>query len=120
MQDKLDEIFELRRRFIREIDGEEGVGPLDLSTKAVQRHLRDLSLNGVEEIFEGVRHFKNWKPHRKTEIASFDKDEFLEEWVDAFNFFLSVMVKSGVTAEEFYSAFRRKDEIIHERLRNGY
>lgn len=94
--------------------------PLDLSKKENQQHVRDMALRGVEEMFEALQHLKNWKPHRKTEITEFDREEFLEEIVDAFNYFLSILVLTGFDDCDLMNAYRRKDEIINERLRTGY
>ena len=67
-----------------------------------------------------LQHLKNWKPHRDTEVHEFDKDEFLEEVVDAFNYFMSVLVLTDVGADELYDAYCKKDQIIHNRLDEGY
>jgi dimeric dUTPase (all-alpha-NTP-PPase superfamily) len=40
--------------------------------------------------------------------------------VDAFNYFFSVLVLTGVTADELHEAYVEKDRIIHERLKSGY
>lgn len=100
--------------------GEYPAWPIDLSSKSDQQHVRDMALRGVEEMFEALQHLKNWKPHRDTEITEFDKDEFLEEVVDAFNYFLSVLVLTGVTPDELYDMYCRKDDVIHQRLNTGY
>ena len=100
--------------------GEYPAWPIDLSSKSDQQHVRDMALRGVEEMFEALQHLKNWKPHRDTEITEFDKDEFLEEVVDAFNYFLSVLVLTGVTPDELYDMYCRKDDVIHKRLNTGY
>ena len=71
-------------------------------------------------MFEALGHLKNWKPHRNTEIEEFDRDEFLEEIVDAFNYFLSILVLTGVTSEELFATYVKKDDIIHKRLQTGY
>ena len=63
--------------------------PLDISKKSSQVQLRETALKGVEEMFEALQHLKNWKPHRMTEVGEFNTDLFLEEVVDAFNYFLS-------------------------------
>ena len=94
--------------------------PLDISKKASQQIIRDLALKGVEEMFEALGHLKNWKPHRSTEQPEFDREEFLEEVVDAFNYFLSMLVLVGVTPDELYDSYCKKDTKIHDRLRNGY
>ena len=94
--------------------------PLDISEKSSQVLLRDTALKGVEEMFEALGHLKNWKPHRSTEITEFDRDEFLEEIVDAFNYFFSILVLTGVTSEELFNTYVKKDDIIHKRLQSGY
>ena len=94
--------------------------PIDVSNKQSQQHVRDMALRGVEEMFEALQHLKNWKPHRDTEIQEFKHEEFVEEIVDAFNYFFSVMVLMGIDAEEFFNAYVHKDEVIHRRLKTGY
>ena len=94
--------------------------PIDLTDKRDQQHIRDMALRGVEEMFEALQHLKNWKPHRDTEVHEFDREEFLEEVVDAFNYFLSVLVLMGVTSDELFEAYDKKDKIIHDRLTAGY
>ncbi len=124
MNDRLLEIFERRESFmnrLREsIPNSSPPWPVDLSLKENQQHVRDMALRGVEEMFEALQHLKNWKPHRQTEITEFDREEFLEEIVDAFNYFLSILVLTGFSADDLMSAYRKKDKIINERLRTGY
>ena len=123
-KDKLDEMFALRERFMTALrdrqPDEYPSWPIDLADKASQQHARDMALRGVEEMFEALQHLKNWKPHRVTEVKEFDRSEFVEEVVDAFNYFLSVLVMTGVTSEELYQTYCMKDNIIHNRLKTGY
>ena len=122
--DKLEKMFGLREEFmislIKKFPDENPSWPLDLSKKAEQQYCRDIALRGVEEMFEALQHLKNWKPHRETENEEFDRSEFLEEVVDAFNYFFSLIVLAGFNADDLYSAYLEKDRIIHERLKNGY
>ena len=122
--DRLSEIFSLRESFMRELRGvkpqEYPVWPVDLSQKSSQQHLRDMALRGVEEMFEALQHLKNWKPHRDTELPEFDREEFLEEVVDAFNYFFSVLVLMGIDADELYTSYLNKDNIIRDRLKSKY
>jgi NTP pyrophosphatase (non-canonical NTP hydrolase) len=122
--DKLEQIFEKRVNFMRSLKDkkpdEYPSWPIDLSNKASQQHLRDLALRGVEEMFEALQHLKNWKPHRDTELKEFDREEFLEEVVDAFNYFFSVLILVDVDAHELFTAYCKKDEKIHRRLGSGY
>lgn len=122
-EDRLRQIFEMRQQFMDALHDQadsERQYPLDLSEKDSQRHLRDVSLRGVEEVFEALGLLKNWKPHRKTEVPTFDRDKFLEEWIDAFNYFFTVLIMAGFTPDDVFDMYVKKDKIIHERLKNGY
>ena len=122
--DRLTEIFELRKTFMSLLEeskpGSYPSWPLDISTKESQQVLRDTALKGIEEMFEALQHLKNWKPHRDTDMPDFNREEFLEEVVDAFNYFLSVLVLVGVDQEDFFSSYIKKDTIIRDRLQSGY
>ena len=124
VEDKLDVMFSLRESFMNALKernpNEYPTWPIDLSDKASQQHARDMALRGVEEMFEALQHLKNWKPHRVTQITEFDRDEFVEEVVDAFNYFFSVLVLTGVTSEELFKMYKKKDMIIRDRLNTGY
>ena len=122
--DMLKEMFDLRQRFMIEMkEANSSIypeWPVDLTDKASQQVLRDTALKGVEEMFEALQHLKNWKPHKQTEVKEFNREEFLEEVVDAFNYFFSLLVLTGVDANELFDAYIKKDTIIHDRLRTGY
>jgi len=94
--------------------------PVDLSNKDAQSNIRDIALKGVEEMFEALQHLKNWKSHRETDMPDVNKDEFLEEVVDSFNYFFSLLILAGFNENDFFDAFNKKDEIIRNRLTNKY
>ena len=94
--------------------------PIDIGDKHSQQHVRDMALRGVEEMFEALQHLKNWKPHRQTELKDFSHEQFLEEVVDAFNYFLSVLVLIGIDSRDLFDAYEKKDKIINKRLDEGY
>ena len=123
-KDKLDQIFKLRNSFMlllqEKFPDSYPEWPVDLSTKKAQITCRETALKGVEEMFEALQHLKNWKPHRETDIPEINREEFLEEIVDAFNYFFSLMILIGVDVDEFYTAFNNKDEIIRRRIEKGY
>tara|TARA_Y100000310_G_C20667989_1_gene808676 strand:+ start:1841 stop:2215 length:375 start_codon:yes stop_codon:yes gene_type:complete len=124
MTDRLTELFEMRERFMHalraKIEEAHPAWPLDLGEKKSQQFCRDMAVRGVEEVFEAVQLLKNWKPHRQTEVPEFDREKFLEEMVDSFNYFFSLIILAGFTADEFYEMYHKKDKIIHERLKTGY
>jgi hypothetical protein len=122
--DRLVRMFKMRERFMKKIqDNYPGIypdWPVNLLDKKAQQALRDSALKGVEEMFEALQHLKNWKPHKKTLTTEFNRDEFLEETVDAFNYFFALLVMMGVSPDEFFTAYEKKDAIIHERLKTNY
>jgi len=123
-KDKLSELFDLRASFMNMLEdqkpGSYPPWPINVTKKESQQLLRDTALKGVEEMFEALQHLKNWKPHRDTDITDFNHDEFLEEVVDAFNYFISVLILVGVSEEDLYEAYCKKDKIIRDRLLRGY
>jgi hypothetical protein len=121
--DRLDEIFTLRKEFINQLKSTIPASmpdKIEPASKQGQQYLRDLALHGVEEMFEALQHLKNWKTHRQTEVDGFDRDAFLEEMVDAFNYFFALMINLDVDDEEFFEAFLKKHDIIIDRLKTGY
>ena len=123
--DSLKEMFDLRQKFMsRMLEIFPDVypkWPVNIHDKKSQQVLRDTALKGVEEMFEALQHLKNWKSHRQTDVGGgFDRDEFLEEMVDAYNYFFALMINLGVTEDEFFEAFLKKHDIIIDRLKTGY
>jgi len=123
---KLKDMFDLRKSFIQRIQIERpGSYPVpvpleNLSEKRSQQVCRDLALRGVEEMFEALQHLKNWKPHKITEDKEFNKEEFLEEIVDAFNYFMALLIVVDVDEEKLFKAYLKKDQKIRKRLDEGY
>jgi NTP pyrophosphatase (non-canonical NTP hydrolase) len=123
--DKLDQMFHMRKEFMAALSAHVTNAypqqPIDLSSKQSQQHFRDLALRGVEEIFEALQHLKNTKPHRVTDITEpVDVEAFKEEMVDAFNFFFTLLILMDVEAEDLFEVFKKKDQIIHDRIKNRY
>lgn len=122
--DRLADIFAMRLEFLNamklKIPAAQPDLPIDLSSKQGQQYCRDIALRGVEEMFEALQHLKNWKTHRQTDIPGFDREDFLEEVVDAFNYFFALLIAVDCDEDEFFDAFLKKDKIIHERLNNKY
>ena len=122
--DRLAEIFAMRLAFLNamklKIPAAQPDLPIDISNKTGQQYCRDIALRGVEEMFEALQHLKNWKTHRLTDIPEFDRADFLEEVVDAFNYFFALLIAVDCDEDKFFDAFLKKDKIIHERLENKY
>ena len=122
--DRLKKMLDMREHFMRELANARPAvlqkWPVDITSKEGQQVVRDTVLKGVEEMFEALAHLKNSKAHRLTEVKDFDQEAFLEEYVDAFNFFLAVPIMLGIDADKLFEAYKKKDDIIHERIKKGY
>ncbi len=122
--DKLDQMFELREEFMQllcqRFEGYYPEWPVDLSAKQSQTLVRDVTLRGVEEMFEALQELKNAKPHRQTDMPHLDREAFLEEIVDAMKYFFTTLKLVGVTPQELHEAYVKKHHKICRRLNDGY
>lgn len=123
--DRLSSIFKRREEFMHMLRAKFPNAypvewPVNLSNKDAQSNVRDIALKGVEEMFEALQHLKNWKDHRATEMPEIDRDEFLEEVVDSFNYFFSLLILAGFNENDFFQMFEKKDKIIRDRLKGNY
>lgn len=94
--------------------------PLDLTQKKNQVECKGLVFDSMGELFEVVQELKNSKKHRQTEVIELDREHLLEECVDSFKYFLELLIFIGVTPEQFFEAYCKKDVVINERLTARY
>lgn len=93
--------------------------PLDITTKPAQRLIKENIFNACEELFEASYTLKN-KAHRQTDVRVIDRAHYVEELGDALAFFLEVCIFSGITPEELYGEFCRKNALVIKRIQEGY
>lgn len=119
--DKLEKAFSLQREFMDLLVENDKLPeyPVDLTTKPGQRLIKETVWNMVEELAEASFTLKN-RMHKLSDDSQLDFPHYLEELGDAFAFFMEVCLLSGITAEQLYDEFRRKNQTVRERLRNGY
>lgn len=94
--------------------------PVDLSSKSGQKFIKGLMHECMDELHESLQHLKNSKDHRATEVAGFDRDEFVEELCDSLHYFMEIAIASGVEIEELFDAYIKKGKINEERIIKGY
>ena len=115
-------MFDLRKEFMEALKDKVPTSypdwPVDIRQRESQQALRETTLRGVEELFEALQHLKNWKTHRSDTNESFDRDAFLEEMVDALNYFFAVLIMLGISDEELFHSYRKKHNIIMDRVEN--
>jgi hypothetical protein len=120
--EQFEQMWEQQRQFMVLLKEKRGFVefPVDMHSKEGQQACREAGLSGVEEWFEALKHLKNWKKHRATEVKELDKDAFLEEMSDSMHYFLEVLLLAGVDADEFFDIYMRKGELNAKRINEGY
>lgn len=121
MSDKLDKAFVIQREFmdmLREYDRMPEY-PVDLTTKQGQRFIKECTFNCIAELMEATVVLKN-KMHKISDDTEFDAVHYREELGDAFAFFVEICLLSGISSDDLYSEYQQKNQIVRQRLQNGY
>lgn len=111
-QSEFMELLKLHRKFTD--------WPVDITTKAGQQACRDASLGGIEEWFEALKHLKNWKSHRVSDVNQVDRAAFLLEMCDSLHYFIEVLLLAGISEDELYDAYMKKGDINKQRIIGDY
>lgn len=121
MEDKLKDIFARQEEFMELLRQADKMPewPVDLTTKPGQRLIKETIFNLCEELFEASFTLKN-RMHRVTDAREIDYNHYREELGDALAYFIEVCIMSGISPEELYEEYCRKNAIVKERLQKGY
>lgn len=121
MADKLDEVFNRQTEFMQLLREHDRLPewPVDLQTKPGQRLIKEMIWNMTEEMAEASFTLKN-RVHKLSDDRTLDVDHYKEELGDAFAFFLEICILSGFTADDLFAEYRRKNEVVKQRLSGGY
>lgn len=111
--DKLEEVFRLQRELNERI----GVHLDDLSeekkTEWVLNYTRAMQQE-MSELIDSVP-WKWWAKYQ-----NFDEQNAKVEVVDLFHFLVSLAQVLGMTAEDVYAAYLKKNKVNHQRQESGY
>lgn len=111
--DKLDNIFEMQEKLNRRI----GINLDDLGDdekiKWILNYSRALQQE-VSELIDSVP-WKWWAKYQK-----FDKQNAMVEVVDIVHFLVSIAQALGMSADDIFDAYCKKNAINHERQDSGY
>jgi predicted HAD superfamily Cof-like phosphohydrolase len=122
--DSLDSLFDMQqdlmKHYNRAIPNGIPEWPCDFRQKVTQRFVRDTISRAQDEMFEAKHHLKQAKEHRNIDTGEFDRSEFVEEMVDALHFYLEAMILMGVTPNELFESYARKNEINRQRIRDEF
>lgn len=94
--------------------------PVDLTSKAGQRLVKEIAQDAAGEVFEALAHLKNSKLHRATDVPEFDRSAYVEELVDALKLLVEVAILSGVTLSELWTAYEVKTAKNTQRIESDY
>jgi NTP pyrophosphatase (non-canonical NTP hydrolase) len=119
--DMLDDMFDRQTKFMTLLKDHDKCPefPIDITGKAGQRLIRENLLNMIEELMEASFCLRN-KMHRLTDVRVFDFEHYREELGDALAFFMEVCILSGITADDIYEEYKRKNAVVTKRLEEGY
>jgi len=93
-------------------------GKLDINSHRVQYLLKDMAWRITEELGEAMNNLKN-RPWKKMHIKT-NKAAYEEELIDAFHFFIELLITSGFTPTKLYKAYVTKADINKKRQSSGY
>jgi len=111
--DKLDEIFKLQADLNRRIGVElEGLEEAE-KTKWVLNYTRAMQQE-LAELVDSVP-WKWWAKYQ-----TFDEQNAKVEVVDLFHFLVSLAQALGMTPEDVYDAYLKKNKVNHARQESGY
>ncbi len=113
MADKLKEIFEMQRRLNMRIGVDTDNMDDDDRAKWVLNYSRALGQE-LAELVDSVP-WKWWAKYQE-----FDKQNAKVEVVDMFHFLISLAQTLGLTADDVYRAYVKKNKVNFERQDSGY
>jgi hypothetical protein len=121
MKDKLEDAFSRQEEFMKILKDYDKLPeyPVDLTSKFGQRLAKEVVFNLSDELHEATATLKN-KMHRISDDRSIDFDHYREELGDAFAFFMELCLISGISAEQLYDEYCRKNAIVRKRFESGY
>jgi dimeric dUTPase (all-alpha-NTP-PPase superfamily) len=115
--DRLEEMLRLQEQLqVRHLFG---LKPGDLRHAERAEYIRAMILATTDELHEALREVA-WKPWSKRPVGEMNRQNFVDELVDAWHFFMNLMLVGEITADEFFTAYLRKNNINHGRIDDGY
>lgn len=119
--DRLEDIFTRQAEFMEMLRQNDKMPewPVDLTSKSGQRFIKETVFNMIEELAEASFTLKN-RSHRMTDARVVDVDHYKEELGDAFAYFVEICILSGISTEDLFQEYCRKNKVVKDRLNKGY
>lgn len=113
MSDKLEEIFQMQQALNKRIGVETAGMTEEEKIKWVLNYLRAMQQE-MAELTDSVP-WKWWAKYQK-----FDEQNARVEVVDLFHFLVSLAQTLGMSADDVYQAYLKKNQVNHARQETGY
>ena len=111
--DKLEEIFRLQAVLNKRIGVDLNHLSEEEKTKWVLNYTRAMTQE-IAELIDSVP-WKWWAKYQK-----FDDQNARVEVIDLFHFLISIAQSLGMTADDVFQAYVKKNEVNHQRQESGY
>ena len=92
--------------------------PVDLHSHLGQHRLKDFAWRITEELGEAMNCLKN-KPWKSTPMQT-DVQHYKEEIADAFHFFVELCILSGISPQDLFEIYMKKNVVNSFRQGSGY
>lgn len=82
-----------------------------------QAYREKMSLALIDEVMESLRETP-WKPWKKNQHVNYQA--MCDELIDALHFLLNLFLAAGMTADDIFNRYMKKQAVNHERQDTGY
>ena len=119
--DKLQDMFDRQKELMQLLILGDKLpeAPVDITSKSGQRLIKELIWAMVEEMAEASFILKN-RSHRFTDHTDVDFSHFREELADALAYFIEICHYAGISGDELYEEYCRKNFTVKKRVQDGY
>lgn len=120
--DKLETMMEMQKQFQERI----GFNFETMTEKEKATYMKEMQMWVTDEMSEALHELKFAKGWSKQydswtqEETEYHADKFKDEMVDAFHFFMNVLIAAGMDANELFERYLKKNKINIDRQNNGY
>lgn len=115
MTDRLQKMYDMQRELQKMYNDGRDVGDFSLKESIAEIFMNAYALQ--DELHEAVNE-TSWKPWVNSVFLN--REAYKGELVDAFHFFMNMMLHAGITPEELYMGYLAKNQRNYERQAKGY
>ena len=109
--DKLERIFEMQTKL------QERLGNTKEKMFKNQEFINIMTIACIDELMESIRETP-WKPWKKQQV--FNLDNYKKELIDLWHFVINLSLASGMSADDIFNEYYKKNKINFERQDTGY